>query len=91
MKIQNNNNKRPVWISFLGRFLIVTSLMHMNKLIIDFNWVQEIYSSWPGWLLAIRYCFSMGLRFLGLLGAFGILQGKEWARKLIIGIGWFTI
>lgn len=83
--------KHPTGVNIFGVILILSSLVHMHKLFVDYDWYVASYGYWPTWLMVLRYCFSWFQRILGLIAGMGILRLKDTARKIAICIGWFTI
>jgi hypothetical protein len=87
----NRSNPPPGGVIFFSVSILLTSLMHMHKLIVERDFAFFAFSYWPHWLFMIRYCFSFGMRILGLTAAVGMLRLKEISRKIMLGISWFTI
>ena len=81
----------PKGIVIFGVLIVVSSLVHMGKLAGDLRWYDKIFSYMPPWLMALRYCFSWMLRFVGLAAGFGILRRREWSRRVLLAIAVFTI
>lgn len=78
-------------IVLFGVLLVLSSLVHMHKLVADRQAYADYYGYLPtGWILA-RYAFSWLQRFAGILAGIGILARKEIARKLAFIIGGFTL
>ncbi len=75
----------------LAVLLIVSSLMHIQKLVVDRDVYLLYYNYLPPWLSVTRYGFSWLQRLAGVLIAAGLLGRKEIARKLAILLGCFTI
>ena len=71
--------------------LLVSTLIHIHKLVFDVKDYVFFYSYLPPWLTATRYAFSWCQRAVGLLVAVGLLAQKDIARKAGIGVGLFTI
>ena len=85
-------NKRPKGVIIFGILIITSSLIHMHKLVLDYDWNREnMLTCMPEWLVVVRYCFSWFQRILGLTIAIGILRLKNIFRKLGIALGVFTI
>ena len=78
-------------VTIFGMLLILSSLMHIHKLVVDLEWYVDSYSYMPPWLIVLRYGFSWFQRALGILVGIGLLAQKDIARKLGILIGMFTI
>lgn len=94
MPIMDENATRlapPKGIAVFGMLLILSSLMHMLKLVVERQVYAEYYAYLPAWLLTARYSFSWFQRLCGILAGAGILARKELARKLALAIGWFTL
>jgi len=75
----------------LAVLLLVSSLMHIQKLAMERDICFYYYGYWPPWLLVTRYSFSWFQRVLGILIAVGLLARKDLARKTAIVLGCFTI
>jgi hypothetical protein len=78
-------------VKVFGMLLILSSLLHIHKLVVDLDWYVDSYSYMPPWLIVLRYGFSWFQRMIGILVGIGLLAQKEIARKLGILIGMFTI
>jgi hypothetical protein len=79
------------WVILFGALLILSSLVHMHKLLVEKGLYERYYSYLPAGLVAVRYSFSWVQRVLGILAGVGLLARKEIARKLAFFIGGFTI
>mgnify|MGYP001769335474 CR=1 FL=1 len=85
------SGRRSRGVTILAVLLILSSIMHIHKLIVDVSWYTDTYSYWPPWLIVLRYGFSWFQRFLGILAAVGLFALNDMARKLAVLIGAFTI
>lgn len=86
-----NAGARPWGVTVLGIFLIVTSLMHMGKLMGDYSVYVKYYHYLPPWLMHSRYAFSWAQRVAGLGAGIGLLYRRNIARQTVILIGWITM
>ena len=80
-----------IGVTIFGVLTVLSSLVHMSKLIGDRQLYFEYYSYLPLWLAYARYSVSWTLRILGISSGIGILFYKDVFRKLLIIIGIFTI
>lgn len=78
-------------VMIFGILLILSSLMHMQKLVVDCGLYADYYAYLPPGMALARYCFSWFQRICGILAGAGILARKEIARKLAFAIGGFTL
>jgi hypothetical protein len=85
------NGRRSSGVTALAWLLIISSVMHIHKLIVDVPWYVDAYGYLPPWLIVTRYAFSWLQRCAGILAAIGLLALNDVARKLAILIGTFTI
>lgn len=83
--------RKPKGIIIFGILLIVSSLIHINTLIVARNWYWNNFSYMPPVLILMRFLFSWLQRILGLTAGIGILYQKNWCRLLAISISWFTM
>jgi hypothetical protein len=83
-------SKTLVGLQIFGWGLIITSLLHMQKLVTDYDFYMDIYSN-LGWVVYLRYAFSWLQRIAGLSIGIGLLKEKNWARLGGIILGTFTI
>jgi hypothetical protein len=86
-----SGGRRSTGVTVFAFLLIVSSIMHIHKLIVNVSWYVDTYSYLPPWLIVLRYSFSWLQRALGILAAVGLLALNDTARKLAIAIGIFTI
>lgn len=92
MKHANSSSERnPNGILLFSILIILSSLLHIHKLVFDRNWYYSVYSYLPEWLLNARYCFSWFQRILGISVAIGVLYYQEIFRKIALAMGVFTI
>ena len=89
--LKKNTVPRSKGVTIFGILLILSSIMHMHKLVVDVKWYAEVYSYLSPHMLAARYYFSWLQRIIGILVGIGLLAQKEIARKIAIAIGCFTI
>jgi len=82
-------NKMPKGVVFLGILFIISSLVQMTGL--EYTRYQYLFQPLFGWLTLIRYVGSWALRVLGVIAGVGLLYRKNFARKIVIGISWYTI
>ena len=87
----NLSPARPWGVTLVGILLIVSSLMHIHKLIFEHDVYMLYYGYLPHWLMILRFSFSWLQRILGLTAGIGILFLKDICRKIVILIGCFTI
>lgn len=78
-------------VTIFGLLILLSSFVHMSKLVEDATWYFETYGYMPAWLTTTRYCFSWFQRIVGITGAILVLKYHEWGRKILIAIGVFTI
>ncbi|MBZ0165992.1 MAG: hypothetical protein K8I00_04230 [Candidatus Omnitrophica bacterium] len=83
--------KKLAGVTIFSVLVLMSSLMHMGKLIEDTDVYFKTYAYLPGWLTTTRYCFSWFQRVLGISAAILALLYKEIGRKLLLLIGVFTI
>jgi len=81
----------PKGVIIFSVLLIVSSLMHISKMVFDRDMYFAYYRYWPLWLVWVRYAFSWLQRILGLTAAVGMLRLKNYGRQIAIVIGCFTI
>ena len=91
LTIKTSPVSRPRGVTIFAFLLIVSSLIHIHKLIVDRDMYVYFYSYWPTWLIMLRYSFSWFQRILGLAAGIGILSLKEIGRRIALFIGCFTI
>lgn len=82
--------KRPLGVTVIAVGLIITSLLQITACL-DFKNYWYLLQDWPGEFLPVRYFLSWTARLLAITAAIGLLRGKEWGRKIICMIMWFTI
>lgn len=77
--------KRPLSVTIIGWFLIVTSLLSLLSSIFTINSpaAQELMAKTPLPLLVQHILLYLGL-FLSILAAVFMLRGANWARLLYI-------
>lgn len=83
--------RRLTGVTIFGVLVLMSSMMHMEKLIEDTDVYFKTYAYLPAWLTTTRYCFSWFQRILGISAAILALMYKEIGRKLLLLIGIFTI
>lgn len=88
---KSSRSPRSRGVTIFGLLLIISSLVHIHKLIVDIDWYTSTYNYWPADLIVLRYAFSWFQRLLGILAGVGILMQKNPARLLAMGIAWFTM
>jgi hypothetical protein len=82
----------PLGVVVLGLFIVLSSIVHIHKLIFDREvYLGILYGYLPPWLRELRYAFSWFQRTVGLVAGFGLFWGKNICRRLTIFIGWFTM
>jgi hypothetical protein len=86
---QNEKSMRIILFCLVGWLCweVVYDLEH----ILDFNHYLFMFQDLPPQLIVLRYWGSIGLRLLTLVAAFGMVMGKEGARRLMIYISVYTI
>ena len=82
-----NNVSRGV--RFLGILFIASSLLQMSAL--GYARYQYLFQYLPVWMMLIRFIGSWVLRILGLIAGVGLLRGKEFSRKIILGISGYSL
>lgn len=90
-QVTNRIPRRSKGVTIFGILLILSSLIHMHKLVVDAHWYVDAYSYLPPWLITARYSFSWLQRIIGILVGVGLLARKEIARKIGVALGCFTI
>lgn len=93
--IANNGGQRisdvPIGIYVLSVLFIVSSLIHMHVLFMQRSWYWDLFQYLPSWMIFCRYGFSWFQRFFGLCVIVGVLRLQEIWRRIMIGLGYFTI
>src|SRR3989338_9777350 len=82
LTIKTSPVSRTRGVTIFAFLLIVSSLIHIHKLIVDRDMYVYLYSYWPTWLIMLRYSFSWFQRILGLAAGIGILSLKEIGRRI---------
>ncbi len=91
MSRPSQETQKPLGIAVFGVLLILSSLLHIHKLIVELQDYVDIYSYLPaGWIVS-RYAFSWAQRIVGILVGVGLLGKKEIARKIFLALSCFTI
>ena len=92
---KKNQISVPGWagagVTLFGILLILSSLIHIQKLIHEIPLYVHYYSDLPPEWIVARYAFSWFQRLVGILAAVGILARREIARRLGIALGCFTV
>jgi hypothetical protein len=81
----------PAGIYVLSVLFIISSIIHMHVLFTQRSWYWELFKYLPAWLIPFRYFFSWIQRIIGLVIIVGLLRLKEIWRRIMIGLGIFTI
>lgn len=87
----SERSPRSVGVTIFGILLILSSLIHVQKLIDDVSIYVHYYSYLPPWMIVLRYSFSWIQRLIGILVGVGLLSRKDIARKVGMLLGLFTI
>ena len=87
----SKSSSKSVGVEIFGILIIFSSIIHMQKLVLDVASYVHWYSYMPPWMITLRYGFSWFQRIVGILVGVGILARKDIARKAGIGLGCFTI
>ena len=83
--------RKRVGVTIFCVLVLLSSLMHIGKLIEDAAWYFDTYSYMPYWLTVTRYSFSWFQRIVGITAAILTLMYREWGRRLLLIIAVFTI
>lgn len=83
--------KKPLGVKIFGALIVVSSLVHIQTLIVDMEWYFYTYSYLPHWLAVCRYSFSWFQRIFGLTAGIGIFFYRDVFRKMLLILGIFTI
>lgn len=81
---------RSQGVTIFAILILVSSCIHIQKLIDDVPIYVKYYSYLPPWLMLLRYSFSWFQRMVGILIGVGLLGQKDIARKAGIALGIFT-
>lgn len=85
------SERKLAGVTLFCALVLLSSLMHMEKLVEDRAWYFETYSYMPLWLATARYSFSWFQRVAGITAALLTLNYREWGRRLLLVIAVFTI
>jgi hypothetical protein len=89
-KGENLRQKRPVGITIIGIFLIVSSLWQMLGLV-NASYYWYLFRPFPGKIIMLRYVFSWLLRITGFVCGAGLLRLNENSRRLTVYLSVFAI
>ncbi|MDP2652850.1 MAG: hypothetical protein Q8Q08_02340 [Candidatus Omnitrophota bacterium] len=82
---------RPAGVLLFSILLLISSFVHVHKLVVDHSLYLDYYAYWGKGLALTRYAFSWFQRILGISSALAMLSRRDWGRKLAIVIGLFTM
>lgn len=81
-------NKRPLSVTIIGWFLIVTSIFSLVSVLTMGSSPQVLAMLAESPLpQSVHQIFGVVAAFITLISGYGILKGFNWARYLYIGVG----
>ncbi len=85
--------KTPLGIILLGLCFTLSSFYQMYIKVLPgyYAWYTSLFHPTPDQQVLLRYMLSIIYRILELRAALGILWRREYGRRLILCLSWFTI